>query len=398
MKRFLTFIISLLSFCISTNNAYCYVYKRAWVGESFYCEVSPFGTHYNVKWYSNSSCIKLTGSTNYRRQATITHYFSGTATITCTWEYQLYYGGPLTKRTKTWDIECVDNPIKLLSDNNISLKIGESYQLDYSLSYNNQYSSYANPSFYTSDPKIVSVTNDGKVTALSKGQAYVYLHSDVSSNTPECIVTVTGIEPTSIIIPEFLNMRVGEEYKIVPEINPPNAVTNFKWHSHTYHTSVSEDGVVKAIKLGTGYISVKTDNNLKAECTIHIGCDPDSINIEKRKKEQELFIKDTTESIIINLHPTDAVSNLNLYSSNKNVATAQIDTTFRNHTYFIRIYAHNAGETEIECKTDNGISETIKVKVKEYTMKNPEDGKKINYYKDNSLWEIIRSQSRSFLK
>lgn len=399
MKKLIILFTFAISLCIVSNDAYGYIYKTAWVGESFYCEVKPFGTHYNVQWYSNSSCIKLTGSTNYRKQATITHYFKGTATITCTWEYQLYYGGPLTRRTQTWDIQCQDNPIQLLSDNKINLEVGKSCQLSYKLTYNNNYSSYANPTFYTSNTNIVSVTKDGKVTALSKGKAYVYLHSDVSGNEPQCIVTVTNVEPTSIKIPETLFMRVGEEYKITPEITPANAVTKLKWHSHTYHTTVSDQGVVKAIKLGTGYISVKTENNLSAECTVHVVCDPDSIKIADYDKQIEIFPKDTTDMIAISLYPRDASSNLTLRSHNENIATAQIiQTSYNKHTFIIKIYGHNDGETDIECKTDNGLCQTIKVKVKKYTMKNPEDGKKINYYLESSQFNERSKVINSYLK
>jgi uncharacterized protein YjdB len=79
-------------------------------------------------------------------------------------------------------------------------------------------------------------------------------------------------------LPTSETVNVNETITLKPTLTPTNANTTLTWESDdTSIAKVSQSGVVMGIKEGTAIISVKTSNNLIAECFVTV-VDPSGIN------------------------------------------------------------------------------------------------------------------------
>ena len=76
-------------------------------------------------------------------------------------------------------------------------------------------------------------------------------------------------EPTSITLPEMETVNVNSTIQLTPTIEPADAVTDLTWSSDDESIAkVTSKGLVAGIKPGIAIISVRTSNNLIAECFV----------------------------------------------------------------------------------------------------------------------------------
>lgn len=89
------------------------------------------------------------------------------------------------------------------------------------------------------------------------------------------------VVPTSVSLPETLNLTVGSTYQLVPQLTPNNATTTFWWNvSPTGQgVGISGDGTVYAYGVGTATVTVTTDNNLSASCFVRVVNPDDPISV-----------------------------------------------------------------------------------------------------------------------
>lgn len=171
--------------------------RAMWVGETFNCDATSavMGLTSDVSWTTNGGYFSLDGSGFYRN-VTVTQYFSGQATVECTWRYRLYPTGSWSTQSCKWTFTCNENPVSI-SPTSMTLNVGESGTLTYSHQYSNAYLSAANVRFSSNNSTVASVDAYGEVTALSEGTAYVTIYSKLSdaAAAPSCKVTVLGGSP-----------------------------------------------------------------------------------------------------------------------------------------------------------------------------------------------------------
>lgn len=154
---------------------------------------AAMGLTSDINWSVSGGYISLSGSGFYRN-AQVTQYFSGTATIKCSWKYRLYSGDTPKSQSKTWTVSCNDNPVSI-SPTSLTLNVGQTGRVAYTHKYNNSYTSYSN-AYFSSGSSCVSVSSNGEITALHAGTAYVNVYSKISSDSPYCTVTVIeGSDP-----------------------------------------------------------------------------------------------------------------------------------------------------------------------------------------------------------
>jgi len=245
--------------------------QTLWVGQSYTFDVtsSVMGITANMSWSTNGGYLSLSGSGFYRT-ITVTQYFSGTATVTCEWDYKLTGNGSYTHTKRQVTISCRDNQVSI-SPSSLTLQPGESGYVSYHHQYDNQYTSAANAYFQSSDPSICTVSSSGEVVAKNPGTTYINVYSKISSVSPYCRVTVKQIEPTSVSLPSSIAMTAGETRTINATLYPSNAQSSFSWtSSDTQVASVSSSGIVTAKKHGTAIITVKTSNGLSASTTLTV--------------------------------------------------------------------------------------------------------------------------------
>lgn len=137
-----------------------------------------------------------------------------------------------------------------------------------------------------SDPSIVSVADDGTVTALKVGTATVTVSLPDGSISADCVVTV--IDPSVSITFESTDiiLKLGSESEdhmtLVPIVTPENPNETFTWiSSDDKIVSVSSSGTIRAKELGTATITVKCSSGAVATLKVTVEKAPIVIPVEK---------------------------------------------------------------------------------------------------------------------
>lgn len=240
--------------------------QTLWVGQTYRFDVtsSVLGLTANISWSTSGGYISLNGSGFYR-DITVTQYFSGTATVTCEWDYKLTGNGKYTHVKRQFTITCRDNKVSI-SPTTLNMVPGQTQYVSYRHQYDNQYTSAANAYYQSSDPSICTVSQSGQVIAIKPGTTYINVYSKISSVSPYCKVTVSKIDPTAVEIPSSINLIRGAQIKLTPTLTPLNATTDLTWYSSDEGiATVSSSGAVTGISRGNASIFVVTRNELTAQ-------------------------------------------------------------------------------------------------------------------------------------
>lgn len=322
------------------------VTRQMWVGESFTCDATSalMGLTSDVSWTTNGGAFSLSGSGFYRN-VTVTQYFSGSASVTCSWKYRLYSGDTLKTQTKTWTFTCQSNPVSI-SPTSLNMTVGETSYVSCSHYYTNSYTSYANAYFQSSNPTIATVSSSGKVTAVSPGTTYINVYSKISSEVPYCLVRVEEIDPTSVTIPSTLSTYVGESATLKATLYPTNATTTLSWYtSDEKIATVSSSGVVSGVGEGTAIVYSKSSNGLISNnCNVNVAWrKPTAISLTNSLE----MVESQTKQLIATITPSNAKTALTWSSSNKSVATVSTSG---------EVTAVSGGKATITVFTDNGYS------------------------------------------
>lgn len=208
--------------------------KLMWVGESYQCDATSalLGLISDMSWTTNGGYFSLNGSGGYRT-VTVTQYFLGTASVTCSWKYRLYSNDQWKTQSKTWYFTCQENPISI-TPTTMTLTVGENRHVSYAHLYDNSYVSFSNAYFESNNDAVASVSSSGVVTAVSPGTAYIVVYSKISQPTScKVIVTDNGNSGSDDTVPP----NVETDYEIV------DLGLSVNWASHNLGaTSPEEDG------------------------------------------------------------------------------------------------------------------------------------------------------------
>lgn len=346
-KVLLTFILMLFVLTIRAQH-------NLWVGQSFKCDATSavMGLTSDVSWSVNGGYISLSGSGFYRN-ATVTQYYSGGATVTCSWKYRLYSGDRWRNQSKSWTITCQDNPVSI-SPTSLTLGVGETGSVSYTHKFSNSYTSAANAYFSSTNTRVATVSNSGVVTAVAPGTAYINVYSKISSDSPYCLVTVKNIEPTKVSLPSSISLSVGGTQTLTPTLTPTNAQKSFTWSSDNIDVAtVSSSGVVLAVKEGNATIKVTTSNGLSATCSVRVLPAPEKVSIEPRNVS---ITEGYGYQITPKLYPDGTTTEYTWKSDDFTIVTA---------TTSGYILARKVGETTITCTTQNGLTATCTIYVNE---------------------------------
>lgn len=355
-KRTISPFIFITLLFISTK---LYAQKNMWVGETYMCDATSavMGLTSNVSWTTSGGYLSLKGSGFYRN-VTVTQYFSGSATVKCSWKYRLYSGDTWKSQSRSWTIRCNENPVSI-SPTKLTLAPGETAYVSYSHKYSNSYTSAANAYFSSSNTRIATVSSSGLVTAINPGTTYINVYSKISNaaNAPYCIVTVKKSTPTGVSLPSSLNLIIGESKTLVPTVIPSGASTSFSWNSDNSNiATVNSSGIVTGIKVGTTKVKVTTNiGNYTAYCNVTVK-DPPIEPTQITVKNAINLYKGFTYTLIPTLQPNNAETTYTWQSGNTNIAT--VSTTGK-------ITAKKTGTTTITITTKNNLKATCEVTVLE---------------------------------
>ena len=140
----------------------------------------------------------------------------------------------------------------------------------------------------SSNPAVASVDENGLITAITKGDAIIYVSSiDGSKVSAQCSVHVDLLVKEIILSESEIGLEQGESKKLNVTIKPENAyVRNVIWTSDAMDiASVDENGNVVAKNIGIANISVQTTDgsDLKATCKVTVAELAKSITVTPSK-------------------------------------------------------------------------------------------------------------------
>ncbi len=207
-----------------------------------------------------------------------------------------------------------------LQDNHKKISVGESFTLNYTLlsNYPGFEPSNKEVTWESSDSKVATVDNDGKVTGVMGGTATILIRADEGQITATCTVEVYQAVTRIDISDTTLELNVGGEAVLETQVYPLTASEQtVTWSSNKPDVvSVTQDGVVTAKKVGdpvviTAYIEDK-DATIKATCIVNVVVPITSIQLSPYSKTMS---KGETFAITKKVTPSNATNASVVYSS-----------------------------------------------------------------------------------
>ncbi len=220
-------------------------------------EITPSdATNQNVTWVSSNSAV-----VSVDNKGNITALKSGSAVITV----KSVDGSKTSQCNVT-----VKEPLKVtgieISIRNMTLNIGETYNLNYTIKPDGANSKVT---WSSSDNSIISVDN-GKIKALKEGSAKITVKTE-EGYKDTCTVTALKPSNTDIKITKIAfdvstkQMNLGDKLNINVSYSPNNATNrNLKWVSSNPNVAkVDSQGRVEAVGLGNATITATTKDGSK---------------------------------------------------------------------------------------------------------------------------------------
>ena len=137
----------------------------------------------------------------------------------------------------------------------------------------------------SNDESVVTVDQEGKVTALRPGNAAVAAVTNDGGYSASCSIYVTGKNVTGVrLVPESLEILTGETGKLTAVLEPEDAaVQTVLWSSSDENVAaVDENGNVTTVSEGSAVITVKTvDGGYEASCEVTVLPHATGIHLDK---------------------------------------------------------------------------------------------------------------------
>ena len=210
----------------------------------------------------------------------------------------------------------------------------------------------------TSDSKVASVDEDGKVTAVGNGSATVFVSSSDGGYTAYCNVYVgTPLGSLSLDPGEYTLESIGSSFKIAPVFYPEDATdTEVSWTSADPKiASVSSDGTVTAIGPGTTAITAAAAGGaITSKCVVTVLSPALDIKIS----DSRLSLEEGEEATLsASVFPSDATQSTLTWRSDKpEVATVDQNGKVRAVKAGVAVITVSVSETVFETCTVTVVS------------------------------------------
>lgn len=235
-----------------------------------------------------------------------------------------------------------------LNKNDITFGIGEKYTLVTTVE-NGDISQVA---FTTSDRKVATVDNNGKITAIGTGTATITANT-YNGLKAKCKVTVKKLADSIKLDKTSITLGVGEQYDFSSSI--PNGTAAYFRSYYSDNTAIAtvqkSGGLMTAKTAGTTTIRCKLSSGREATCKVTVKSAPSSVTLNYTTSTLKVG---QSEAIKVTYN-NNAYSFKNKWtSSNTYVATVNSDG---------KIYAKSLGSTTISYRTYNNKTASFKLTV-----------------------------------
>ena len=303
----------------------------------------------NLTWSSSDDAV-----VSVSQDGEVTAVAEGTATVTVATE-----DGELMAECKV----IVRIPVQSVSldKTTLQLPIGEKYLFTATIVPENATNSKM--TWTSSDDEVVTVTDEGEITAIKAGAATITVTTEDGGKTAECAVEAIFVPVESVTLDYTeLELDFEETFKLTATIHPENATNkNVNWSCNNYMVaSVDQNGTIKTLSphpmFNPAIITVTTeDGNKWAQCVLNVvdkGEPVKSISLDKSSVELKEGEEVTLKATIL---PNNATNkSISWSSSDNSVATVKDG----------RVYAITAGSAIITATTaDGGKTATCSVTV-----------------------------------
>ncbi len=205
--------------------------------------------------------------------------------------------------------------------------------------------------WYSSDPSVATVGDDGQVTAIGKGSANVVCRMPDGSENYFLITVAEKALDFSIFPPEE-QIAVAQSVQLHKDILPSTSDDEITWKSHnTDVATVDSTGVVTAVSQGNCDITATTASGLKSTITVEcvIPAEDISLDLEERSVYQGKEF-----NLNAQLSPSDSKQRIVWSSSDPSVVSVNSKG---------KVTGTSFGTAEVYAKTASGVVASCTVNV-----------------------------------
>ena len=207
------------------------------------------------------------------------------------------------------------NEAQLMND--IEVNVGSSLPLavgmDFVLDYKPVPENVTNPeiTLTSSDENVVSVSQDGRVTAKMIGKAYINLSQSTAFETLKTIEVQVMPVATAIEL-ENVELFEGTNKKVIVNVTPSDGYNVFDWKSDNEEVAtVADDGTITGKKPGTANISVSSQDGSQLTATAVVTV-KEVIPIDKGTDEDKRVVGNGLPKFTMSVTHTFRYKNLDL--------------------------------------------------------------------------------------
>ncbi|SFR67382.1 Ig-like domain-containing protein [Anaeromicropila populeti] len=288
-------------------------------------------TSTDLRWTSSNTAVATVDE-----QGLVTLVSAGTVIITVQPEYNPYF---------VMD-QCVMTVVQsatgfYLSQSSVTLEVGKSQKLEYTLNPSNATTSITWKSLDTS---IATISSTGTVTAVGSGKTHIIATTEDGA-VDTCTIIVTQAASGITLSVYDLTLGIGDTYQVIANPSPAtSSETTFTWTSKDPSiATVTKAGKVTGVSAGSTIILVKTASGKVEYLYITVFADVTGMTLNYTTKT---IVKGKTFTLKPVFTPTNP--------SNKNVKWQSANTKVATVTSGGVVKGIRGGVTVIACISEDG--------------------------------------------